>query len=68
MSAFLAAAPIFLAITMGAVIIVMFVGLFNMGRGGVRGSKLSNKMMRFRVGIQGLAIIILALFLFFSAR
>ena len=68
MDLFVAAAPILLAVAMAVVVIVMFMGLYTMGRGGSRGSRLSNKMMRLRVIIQGLALAILGVVILFTQR
>jgi hypothetical protein len=68
MEAFLSATPIILAVLMAAVVIVMFMGLYTMGRGGKRGSKISNKMMRWRVGIQAVAIAVIGLIGFLTIR
>lgn len=45
------------AVALGAVVIVLLAGLINMMRGG--SSNLSQKLMRWRVGLQFLAIIII---------
>ena len=48
--------PIFLA----AVAIVLFTGIFGMMRGGNFNRKYGNKLMQLRVGLQFLAIILIA--------
>lgn len=48
--------PIFLA----AVAIVLFTGIFGMMRGGDFNRKYGNKLMQLRVGLQFLAIILIA--------
>jgi purine-cytosine permease-like protein len=40
---------------------VLFAGLFSMARGGEFNKKYSNKLMRWRVGLQGVALVLLAL-------
>jgi len=51
------------AAALAAVVIVLFAGLINMLRGG--SSNLSQKLMRWRVGLQFLAILIIMGVLFF---
>jgi hypothetical protein len=53
-------------IAVGAVFVVLLLGLLNMFRGG--SSNTSQKLMRWRVGLQFLAIIVLMLGLYLSQR
>ena len=53
-------------IAVGAVFVVLLMGLFNMFRGG--SSNTSQKLMRWRVGLQFVAIVILMLGLYLSQR
>jgi hypothetical protein len=53
-------------IAVGAVLVVLLLGLFNMFRGG--SSNTSQKLMRWRVGLQFVAIVILMLGLYLSQR
>lgn len=53
-----------LPIAMGAVVIVLVLGLWNMMRGG--NSNLSQKLMRWRVGLQFVAVILVMAGLYFS--
>ncbi len=53
-------------IAVGAVLVVLLLGLLNMFRGG--SSNTSQKLMRWRVGLQFLAIIVLMLGLYLSQR
>jgi hypothetical protein len=53
-------------IAVGAVIVVLHLGLLNMYRGG--SSNTSQKLMRWRVGLQFVAIIVLMLGLYLSQR
>ena len=53
-------------IAVGAVLIVLLMGLWNMMRGG--NSNTSQKLMRWRVGLQFIAIIVLMIGLFLSQR
>lgn len=48
-------------ICMLAVLAVLMTGLFAMSKGGKFNEKYGNKLMRARVGLQGLAILLLAL-------
>ncbi len=53
-------------IAVGAVFVVLLLGLFNMFRGG--SSNTSQKLMRWRVGLQFVAIVVLMLGLYLSQR
>lgn len=53
-------------IAVGAVLVVLLLGLWNMFRGG--SSNTSQKLMRWRVGLQFVAIIVLMLGLYLSRR
>ncbi len=53
-------------IAVGAVLVVLLLGLLNMFRGG--SSNTSQKLMRWRVGLQFVAIIVLMLGLYLSQR
>lgn len=53
-------------IAVGAVAVVLLLGLLNMFRGG--SANTSQKLMRWRVGLQFLAIIVLMLGLYISQR
>jgi hypothetical protein len=53
-------------IAVGAVAVVLLMGLANMFRGG--SSNTSQKLMRWRVGLQFVAIIVLMLSLYLSQR
>lgn len=53
-------------IAVGAVAVVLFLGLFNMFRGG--SANTSQKLMRWRVGLQFVAIVVLMLGLYISQR
>lgn len=53
-------------IAVGAVLLVLLMGLVNMFRGG--SSNTSQKLMRWRVGLQFLAIIVLMASLYISQR
>lgn len=53
-------------LALAAVFVVLLLGLFNMMRGG--SSNASQKFMRWRVGLQFLAIILMMTALYFSGR
>jgi NADH:ubiquinone oxidoreductase subunit 6 (subunit J) len=53
-------------VAVGAVAIVLLLGLWNLTRG--KSPNLSQKLMRWRVGLQFLAIIIIMLFVFVHYR
>jgi hypothetical protein len=52
---------ILLAIALGLTLIVLFAGVITMGRGGEVGRKYGNKLMRWRVILQGIAVVLLVL-------
>ncbi|MBP2292589.1 twin transmembrane helix small protein [Azospirillum rugosum] len=49
---------ILLILALGAVVASLFVGLFFMARGGQGDSRKSNKAMRLRVALQGVALVL----------
>jgi hypothetical protein len=53
-------------IAVGAVAVVLLLGLWNMMRGG--SANTSQKLMRWRVGLQFLAIVVLMAGLYFAQR
>jgi len=53
-------------ITLGAVAVVLLLGLWNMMRGG--SASLSQKLMRWRVGLQFLAVILIMAAFYFTSR
>ena len=55
-----------LAIAMLSVLGVMGLGIFSMAKGGEFNKKYGNKIMQARVGLQGLALLLLALAYFVS--
>ena len=52
-----------LVIAMAAVVGVLFFGLITMARGGLFNQRNANKLMRWRVALQGLAILLFVLFM-----
>jgi hypothetical protein len=57
---------ILVAIACGAVAVVLFLGLANMARGG--SPNLSQKLMRWRIGLQFFAIVVIMGVLFFRHK
>ncbi len=52
---------VLLGLALLAVLGVLFAGLFSMARGGAFNEKYGNRLMRWRVALQGLAILLFAL-------
>lgn len=52
---------ILLAIALGLTLIVLFAGVITMGREGKANRMLSNKLMRWRVILQGIAVVLFVL-------
>lgn len=61
-------ATVFMFIAMAATLVVLIVGIFGMARGGEFNAKYSNKIMRMRIVLQGLAILFFVIALFASGR
>jgi len=57
----MSAASLLVAIALGAVLLVLAVGVVSMLRGGEFNRKYGNKLMRLRVILQGVALALLAL-------
>lgn len=55
-----------LGVAMGAVTIVLFLGLFNMLRGG--SANRSQQLMRWRVGLQFLAVVLMMAAIWYKNR
>jgi len=53
--------PILLAVALLAVLGVLFAGLITMARGGEFNRKYGNRLMRWRVALQGLAVVLFAI-------
>ena len=53
--------PVFLGLALFAVLAVLLAGVFSMAKGGEFNRKYGNKLMRWRVGLQGLALLLFAL-------
>ncbi|WP_431860042.1 twin transmembrane helix small protein [Azospirillum sp.] len=58
---------ILMGLAMAALLASLFAGLFFMARGGESDRRNSNRMMRLRVGLQGLAIVLFILALITQA-
>ncbi len=59
---------VLLALALGAVIIILIFGIIAMSRGGEFNRKYGNKLMRWRVAIQALAVILVLLFVFVASQ
>ena len=57
-----------IGVAVGAVGLVLAAGFVNMFRGGGGAMARSQKLMRWRVGLQGIAIVVLMAALYFSQR
>lgn len=55
-------------VAMLATLGVLFLGIFSMARGGEFNRRNSNRLMRWRIFLQGLAIVLFLLLLFLSQR
>ena len=62
MEAFEAVFPMLIVIALIAVLVVLAIGIIGMLRGGEFNRVYGNKLMRLRVAIQGLAILLIVLF------
>ena len=62
MEALAAVLPMLIILSLGAVLIVLGVGIIGMLRGGDFNRRYGNKLMRVRVATQGLAILLILLF------
>jgi hypothetical protein len=58
----LAVLPYLIVLSMVAVLVVLFAGLFTMARGGEANKRHGNKLMRWRVGTQATAIVLIAIY------
>lgn len=54
--------PILIGVLLAAVVLTLLLGVFSMARGGEFNRKYGNKLMRYRVLLQGLAVLLLFLF------
>ena len=57
-----------LALALGAVIVILVFGIIAMSRGGEFNRKYGNKLMRWRVAIQALAVVLVLLFVFVASQ
>lgn len=59
---------ILLAVALLAVLAVLMIGVVGMARGGEFNRKHSNRLMRWRVGLQFLAVVLFLLLIFSASR
>jgi len=59
---------ILIPIALAAVLVVLGLGIYSLARGGEYARKHSNKLMRWRVGLQFVAVIILTAAFFWTAH
>jgi len=57
--------PMLIVIALVAVLIVLLIGVVSMLRGGRFNKQYSNKLMRLRVGLQGLAVVLIVVYVAF---
>ena len=60
--------PYLIGAALVAVVAVLAVGVFSMGRGSAFNARYGNLLMRARVGLQALAVVLLGLFAYLSSR
>ncbi len=65
MEAVSAVFPMLIVIALLAVLVVLFIGIVAMLRGGEFNRKYGNKLMRLRVALQALAVLLIVLFVAF---
>lgn len=60
--------PLFLMIllAMAAVVIILMLGIGSFAKGGETNKKYGNKMMRWRLAVQFIAVLMIAAFMFFG--
>ena len=59
---------ILVAIALGAVLVILLAGLFVMSLGGVVAKEWSNRLMRYRVLAQAVAVLILMAAMYFASQ
>lgn len=59
---------ILVAIALGAVLVVLVVGVFAMACGGEFNTKYGNRMMRWRVALQALAVVLMVVFVLMASQ
>lgn len=55
-------------VLMAAVVVVLALGIGNFGKGGQEGARYSNRMMRWRIGLQFAAVLLILLFVMLAGR
>ena len=68
METLVAILPYLIGVALVAVVAVLFTGVFAMGRGGAFNARYGNLLMRFRVGLQAVAVLLLVLFAWLTSR
>lgn len=63
MDAIITVLPYLIAATLAGVVITLFSGLFTMSKGGDFNRRHGNRLMRWRVGMQAVAITLIVLYL-----
>ncbi len=56
---------IIIALTMAAVVIILLLGIGGFAKGGAFNRKYANRLMRYRVAAQAVAVVLILLFVFF---
>jgi hypothetical protein len=59
---------VFVAIALGVVLVILLAGLFVMALGGTVAKEWSNRLMRYRVIAQAIAIIVVMAVLYFASQ
>ena len=59
---------VILLLAMGAVVVVLAIGISNFGKGGMAAAKKSNKMMRLRILFQFIAVVLIVLYVFLRGQ
>ena len=58
--------PLFILVVLAvmAVVVVLAIGVGGFGQGGEANAKFSNKMMRWRIGLQAIAVVLILLYVY----
>lgn len=62
--------PLFIAIVLAmlAVLVVLMLGIGGFAKGGAFNKKYSNKMMRYRIALQFVAIVLILIYVYFRSQ
>ena len=60
--------PYLIGVALVAVVVVLGIGVFSMGRSNAFNARYGNLLMRARVGLQAVAIVLLALFAYLTSQ